>query len=93
MGSNDDNYSKRGRFLPKERFNVGQSPLPFATDVEKNYGQVTPGDKENRNKKVWVRQPYSGADNRQYSLNICFSPEGEQPRIAVNFSWPGKKVQ
>ena len=84
-GSNDDYHSKWRCFLPKEQFNVDQSPLPFAIDVKKAYEQILPGDKENRNKKVWVSQPYSGADKRQCSLNVCFRPEGEQPRIAVIF--------
>ena len=57
-GSNDDYHSKWGRLLPKQRFNVDQSPLPFANDVKKTYEQITPGDKDNQNKKVWVSQPY-----------------------------------
>ena len=69
-----------------------QSPLPFAIDVKKTYEQILPGDKENRNKKVWVSQPYSGADKRQCSLNVCFRPEGEQPRIAIVFRGQGKRI-
>ena len=61
-GSNDDYHSDWGRFLHKQRFNVDQSRLPIAIDVKKTYEQITPGDKENRNKKVWVSQPYSAAD-------------------------------
>ena len=71
-GSNDDYNSKWGRLLPKQWFNVDQSPLPFAIYVKKTYEQITPGDKENRNKKVWVSQPYSGADKRQCSLLSFF---------------------
>ena len=65
MGSNDDYHCKWGRFLPKQRFNVDQSSLPFAIDVKKTYEQIIPGDKDNGYKKVWVSQPYSGVDKRQ----------------------------
>ena len=91
-GSNDDYHPKWGRFLPKQRFNVDQSPLPFAIDVKKTYEQIIRGDKENRNNRVWVCQPFSGADKRQCSLNICFRPDGEQPRIAVIFRGQGKRI-
>ena len=90
-GSNDY-HSKWVRFLLKQWFNVDQSPLPFATDVKKTYEQLTPGGKGNQNKKVWVSKPYSGADKRQCSLNICFRPEGEQLRIAVIFRGQGKRI-
>ena len=88
-GSNDDHHSKWGRFLPKQRFNVDQSPLCFAIDVKKTCEQIKPVEKK---KKVWVSQPYSGADKRQYSLNVCFRPEGDQPRIVVIFCGQEKRI-
>lgn len=41
-GANDARYGKKfGYFLPQNRFNMDQSPLPFARDVTKTYEQVT----------------------------------------------------
>ena len=88
-----DNYHpKWGHFLPAQRFNVDQSPLPFAIDVKRTYEQIIPGSKENQNKKIWVSQPFSGANKRQCSLNICFRPDGNQPRIAVIFRGQGISI-
>ena len=38
-----------------------------------------------KDKKVWVNQPTSDTGKRFCSLNICFRPVGEQPRISVIF--------
>lgn len=31
--------------------------------------------------KVWISQPGSGLDKRQCTLQICFRPDGKQPRL------------
>ena len=88
-----DNYHpKWGRFLPAQRFNVDQSPLPFAIDVKKICEQIIPGSKENQTKKIWVSQPFSGTNNRQFSLDICFRPDGNQQRIAVIYRGQGIRI-
>ena len=47
-----ENYNPvYGGFMPSQRYNVDQSPLPFAIDTKKTYEQIRPKDKENRNKK------------------------------------------
>ena len=78
-----ENYDEKwGRFKPCQRFNVDQSPLPFAVDTKRTYEIVEPGS---RYHKVWIAQPGSGLDKRQCTLQVCFRPNGEQPRIAVIF--------
>ena len=77
---------KWGHFLPRQRWNVDQCPLPFCNDTGKTYELVEKG------KKVWAAQPHSGADKRMCTLNICFRPEGTQPRIAIIFRGKGKRI-
>ena len=83
---------KWGNFLPSRRFNVDQSPLSFTTDASRTYKEIDPGNSENRNKKVWSAQPTSGGNKRFCSLNICFSPKGEQPRLAIIFRGKGQRI-
>ena len=91
-GRNDKYDLKFGRFLPTQRFNVDQSPLPFAINTKTTYEHVEPKNPENRHKKIWVSQPGSGLDKRQCSLQVCFRPSGLQPKIAVIFRGKGKKI-
>ncbi|MEO0683927.1 MAG: hypothetical protein AAFY76_02490 [Cyanobacteria bacterium J06649_11] len=85
----DDQYDpKWGRFVPKQRFNVDQSPLPFAVETKRTYEIIE--KKQSKNHKVWISQPGSGLDKRQCTLQVCFRPTGEQPRIAVIFRGKGK---
>ena len=74
-----------GGFMPEQRLNVDQSPLPFVIDTKTTYEHVEPRSKENRHKKVWASQPGSGLEERQCTLQICFHPEGEQPKIVIIF--------
>ena len=37
--------AKWGRFLPSQRFNVDQSPMPFVADSKKTYEIIEPGNK------------------------------------------------
>ena len=69
-------------FMPSQRYNVDQSPLPFTIDTKKTYEQIRPKYKENRNKNVWVSQPAPG----------CFRSESKQPRISVIFRGLGKRI-
>ena len=62
-GANDNFHPKWGRFVPSQKFNVDQSPLPFAMDVKRTYEHLEKGNPENRTKKVWISQPQSGLDN------------------------------
>ena len=88
-----ENYNPvYGGFIPSQRYNVDQSPLPFAIDTKKTYEQIRPKDKENRNKNVWVSQPAPGLEKRQCTLQICFGSEGKQPRISVIFRGLGKRI-
>ena len=54
---------KYGRWMPKQRFNVDQVPLPFVVEQERTYDFS--GSKER-----WVSQPGSGLDKRQATLQL-----------------------
>ena len=88
-GANEDYHEKWGHFLPKERLNVDQSPLPFVLDVKKTYEYVEPGNKHHN---TWISQPGSGLDKRQCSLQVMFRPEGEQPQISIIFRGKGLRI-
>lgn len=79
---------KWGRYKPRKRFNVDQSPLPFVLYRGKTYEHFEPG--ESQTKKVWIAQPGSGLEKRQCSLQICLRPEGECPRLAIIFRGKGR---
>jgi len=87
----DDQYDQKwGRFVPTQRFNVDQSPLPFAVETKRTYEIVEKNQSQNH--KVWISQPGSGLDKRQCTLQVCFRPSGEQPHLAVIFRGQGKKL-
>ena len=47
-----DNYDKKwGRFKPCQRFNVDQSPLPFAVDTKRTYDVAELGSCYH---KLWI---------------------------------------
>lgn len=81
-GKNNDYDKKWGRFKLCQRFNVDQSSLSFALIPNAPYQILEPGS---RSHKVWIAQPGSRLDKRLCILQICFQPNGEQPRIAVIF--------
>ena len=64
----DETY---GRWLPKNRLNVDQVPLPFVVEQDQTY-------EFEGNKQVWISQPGSGLDKRQATLQLCIKAEGEQ---------------
>lgn len=86
----DDTYDQKwGRFLPSQRFNVDQSPLPFAITTKRTYELVKKGDQYH---KVWISQPGSGLEKRQCTLQVCFRPTGKQPKLAIIFRGKGKRI-
>ena len=88
MGFSDDYDSKWGRFKPQQRFNVDQSPLPFAVDRGTTY-ELLPEKEKRKNHKVWIANPGAGLEKRQCSLQICFRPVGEQPKLGIVFRGKG----
>lgn len=62
---------KYGRWMPKQRFNVDQVPLPFVVEQDRTY-------ELSGSKQVWVSQPGSGLDKRQATLQLCIRAEGRQ---------------
>ena len=85
-----ENYDEKwGHYLPEERVNVDQSPLPFVLDVKKTYEYVEPGSKHHN---TWISQPGSGLDKRQCSLQVMFRPEGKQPALSVIFRGKGLRI-
>ena len=56
---------KYGRWLPQNRYNVDQVPLPFVIEMKGS-------------EQVWVSQPSSGLDKRQATLQLCIRAEGQQ---------------
>ena len=86
----DGSYDKKwGRFLPTQRYNVDQSPLPFAFNTKRTYEMIKKGD---RYHKVWISQPGSGLGKRQCTLQVCFRPVGKQPKLAIIFRGKGKRI-
>ena len=68
--------------MRNQRFNVDQSPMPFAIDMKRTSHLYEPGQDQNQ-EKVWIFQPGCGLEKRLGTLQICFRPDGEQPRIGL----------
>eukprot|EP00794_Sanderia_malayensis_P021199 gene21199-23281_t len=62
---------KYGRWLPENRYNIDQVPLPFVVEQEKTHDALG-------TKQIWVSQPSSGLDKRQATLQLCIHASGEQ---------------
>ncbi|KAK3240823.1 hypothetical protein CYMTET_49366 [Cymbomonas tetramitiformis] len=84
---------RKGRFLFKHRLNVDQVPLPFVV------GDYDHTIEDKGSKDVWVRQPGSGLEKRQATLQICIragkDAEGNnlpQPPLALWFRGTGKRI-
>ena len=71
---------KWGSFMPNQHFSVDQSPMPFSIDMKKTYHLYEPGQDQNK-EKIWISQPGCGLKKGQCTLQICFRPDGQQPRI------------
>ena len=88
----EPDYDKKwGRYLPLQRFGLDHSHLLFARDTTKTYEQIDKWSKENRNKKMWTSQPNTGDSKCFCTLNVCFQPTGEQPKLAIIFRGKGKR--
>eukprot|EP00112_Aurelia_sp_Birch-Aquarium-sp1_P025127 Seg821.9 transcript_id=Seg821.9/GoldUCD/mRNA.D3Y31 product="hypothetical protein" protein_id=Seg821.9/GoldUCD/D3Y31 len=75
---------KWGRWLPTNRWNVDQVPLPFINEQATTYAYKG-------SKAVWVAQPSSGLDKRQATLQLMICAEGEQTvKPTVVFRGAGK---
>ncbi|KAK3253487.1 hypothetical protein CYMTET_37255 [Cymbomonas tetramitiformis] len=84
---------RKGRFLFKHRLNVDQVPLPFVV------GDYDHTIDDKGTKDVWVRQPGSGLEKRQATLQICLRAgvdcDGRnlpQPPLAIWFRVTGKRI-
>ena len=55
--------SKWGRWLPCNRWNVDQVPLPFVVDQDRTYA-------DKGAQSVWIAQPGSGLEKRQATLQL-----------------------
>ena len=73
-GFNDNYDDKWGRFTSEQRFNVDQSPCPFALNLKRTYHVFEDGADQHQG-KVWISQQDSGLDKRQCSLQICVQQE------------------
>ena len=75
-----------GRWLPANCWNVDQVPQPFVNDQETTYA-----DKDSSS--VWIAQPDSGLDKRQFTLQLCIRPEGDQTvKPAIVFRGTGLRI-
>ena len=85
-GNKKTHYDEKwGRFKPSRRFNVDQTPLPFVVNAKTTYESKEVGHQD----KVWVRQPGSGLEKRQCTLQLCFSPEDNHVRVEIIFRGTG----
>ena len=59
--------AKYGKYLPHQRANVDQVPLPFVNDMETTYEQVGA-------KRVCINQQGPTLGKRQATGQVCFRP-------------------
>jgi hypothetical protein len=71
----DTKYGKFGLF---NTFNVDQVPLPFASADPRTVEFIG-------TKRVWIKQPGSGLDKRQATLQLLIRPKGKQPKPTLLF--------
>jgi len=76
---NDCYDEKWGRFIPRQRLNVDQSPLPFAVTTKRTYKHMEKGGQQHNPK-------------RQCTFRICFRPTGDQPKLGIIFRGTGKWI-
>ena len=82
---------KWGRFPPNKRVNVDEIPLPFAVNRTTTYDEEI-AKKLRKYCKVWIANPGAGLEKRQYSVQLAFSPEDDNLRVAVIFRGTGKRI-
>jgi hypothetical protein len=70
--------AKYGAFGLHNSFNVDQVPLPFASADPRTIEFMG-------TERVWIKQPGSGLDKRQATLQLLIRPLGTQPRPCLLF--------
>jgi hypothetical protein len=70
--------TKFGAFGPYNTFNVDQVPLPFASSDPRTLEFIGC-------QRVWIKQPGSGLDKRQATLQCLIRPLGKQPKPTLLF--------
>ena len=78
----DPNDPIWGQFGPHNTLNVDQVPLPFASTKQRTIEFLG-------TQRVWIKQPGSGLDKRQATLQLMIRAEGKQPKPVLIFR--GKK--
>ena len=78
-------HPKWGRFLPKNRINVDQVPLPFSCQPAETY-------EEKGTDRVWIKQNQPGLEKRFCSLQLAFRPGPKQPKPTCIFRGQGKRI-
>ena len=68
---------KYGRYLPHQRANVDQVPIPFVYDMDTTY-------EEKGAKRVAINQLSAALSKRQATAQICFRPVVPRPPPAAN---------
>ena len=84
LSTGQNPHPKWGRFLPKNRWNVDQVPLPFSCQPSETYEQKGAD-------RVWVKQNQAGLEKRFCSLQLCFGPRpgNQQPKPTCIFRGQG----
>ena len=67
-----------GKFGPSNTLNVDQVPLPFAATSTRTIEFLG-------TQRVWIKQPGSGLDKRQATLQLIIRAEGKQPKPVLIF--------
>jgi hypothetical protein len=67
-----------GKFGPRNTLNVDQVPLPFAATSTRTIEFLG-------TQRVWIKQPGSGLDKRQATLQLMIRAEGKQPKPVLIF--------
>ena len=75
---------KWGRFPPSKRVNVDQIPLPFAINRTITYEEEIPKELRKYH-KVWAANGGAGLEKRQCSVQLVFSLDDDNLRVAVIF--------
>ena len=71
--------------------NLDQIPLPFAINCAAMYEEEIPKELRKYH-KVLVANPGAGLEKRQCSVQLAFSPEDDNLRVAVIFRGTGKRI-
>jgi hypothetical protein len=76
--SADSFPARYGKYDPYNTFNVDQHPLPFASCDPCTLEFIG-------TERVWIKQPGSGLDKRQATLQLLVRPLGRQPLPCLLF--------